>query len=310
MEIKSIPIKDIYRDENQPRKYFEPEAMERLSQSIKDNGIESPITVRKNGKGFVIVDGERRFKSAKEAGLKEMPCIITDKEDILEQQLRSDCLKEGLTEDELDRAIYKYYEHLPSICSVSLQVIKMNKSKYLSMIEKKIGKKITRINIAIDRFEFKCDEPEFTKEIQQKHNPLNKRYSKVNSVIAMTSKLKNKPEVRKAVVAKILNDRTAKKFGIDNDRYKNQIDTIVRREIDDPKEAEIVMTDLQLKKESFPKNDPRILLQKQYFEFNKFADSFYNFEFESVKDNLQGELLKKFIDSSNKLLKYLKNLEV
>ena len=122
------------------------------------------------------------------------------------------------------------------------------------MIEKKIGKKITRINIAIDRFEFKCDEPEFTKEIQQKHNPLNKRYSKVNSVIAMTSKLKNKPEVRKAVVAKILNDRTAKKFGIDNDRYKNQIDTIVRREIDDPKEAEIVMTDLQLKKESFPKN--------------------------------------------------------
>jgi len=310
MEIKSIPIKDIYRDENQPRKYFEPEAMERLSQSIKDNGIESPIMVRKNGKGFVIVDGERRFKSAKEAGLKEMPCIITDKEDILEQQLRSDCLKEGLTEDELDRAIYKYYEHLPSICSVSLQVIKMNKSKYLSMIEKKIGKKITRINIAIDRFEFKCDEPEFTKEIQQKHNPLNKRYSKVNSVIAMTSKLKNKPEVRKAVVAKILNDRTAKKFGIDNDRYKNQIDTIVRREIDDPKEAEIVMTDLQLKKESFPKNDPRILLQKQYFEFNKFADSFYNFEFESVKDNLQGELLKKFIDSSNKLLKYLKNLEV
>ena len=310
MKIESISIKDIYRDGNQPRKYFEPEAMERLSQSIKDNGIESPITVRKNGKGFVIVDGERRFNSAKEAGLKEMPCIITDKEDILEQQLRSDCLKEGLTEDELDRAIYKYYEHLPSICSVSLQVIKMNKSKYLSMIEKKIGKKITRINIAIDRFEFKCDEPEFTKEIQQKHNPLNKRYSKVNSVIAMTSKLKNKPEVRKAVVAKILNDRTAKKFGIDNDRYKNQIDTIVRREIDDPKEAEIVMTDLQLKKESFPKNDPRILLQKQYFEFNKFADSFYNFEFESVKDNLQGELLKKFIDSSNKLLKYLKNLEV
>jgi len=309
MEIKSIPIKDIYRDGNQPRKYFEPEAMERLSQSIKDNGIESPITVRKNGKGFVIVDGERRFKSAKEAGLKEMPCIITDKEDILEQQLRSDCLKEGLTVDELDRAIYRYYEQLEKSSLGKNQWGGSNNKGY-DIVSKSIGKSVPRISKAIDRFEFKRDNSEFTKEIEQKHNPEGKRFGKVNSVISMTEKLKNKPEVRKAVVKKILDDRTAKKFGIDNDRYKRQIDTISKRKISDPKEAEIVMTDLQLREDKLPKNDPRYLFQKQYFEFNKFADSFYEFDFESVKENLKGELLKSFIDSSNKLLKYLKNLEV
>lgn len=306
MEIKSISIKDIYRDENQPRKYFDPEAMERLQQSIKDNGVESPITVRKNGKGFIIVDGERRFKSAKEAGLKEMPCVITDKEDILEQQLRSDCLKEGLTVDELDRAIYRYYE---IFFRDSSEKETRGGNKGYGDIAKIIGKSDNRVSKAIDRFEFKRDNAEFTKEIEQKHNPENKRFGKVNSVISMTEKLKNKPEVRKAVVSKILNDRTAKKFGIDNDRYKRQIDTISKRKIDDPREAETVMTDLQLKKDKFPKNDPRYLFQKQYFEFNKFADGFYDFDFESVKKTLQGELLKKFIDSSNKLLKYLKNLE-
>jgi ParB-like chromosome segregation protein Spo0J len=55
-----------------------------------------------------VVREKRRWRAAKDAGLKEIPCIISEKENILEQQLRSDCLKEGLTVDELDRAIYRY----------------------------------------------------------------------------------------------------------------------------------------------------------------------------------------------------------
>ena len=112
MQIQQIKISEIRRDEDQPRKHFDEETLERLTVSIRDNGIEQPVTVRKNGSGYILVDGERRWRASQKAGLEELPCIITDKEDILEQQLRSDCLKEDLTADELDRAIYLYWEKL------------------------------------------------------------------------------------------------------------------------------------------------------------------------------------------------------
>jgi ParB/RepB/Spo0J family partition protein len=306
MQIKNVGIENIFRDKEQPRKYFDEEAMERLVQSIKDNGIESPIIIRPDG---TIIDGERRWKASQQAGLKEIPCIITDKTDILEQQLRSDCLKEGLTVDELDRAIYRYYDIYFRTTSEIIETRGGNKG--YELVAKKIGKSDQRIRKAIDRFEFKRDNAEFTKEIEQKHNPEKKRFSKVNSVISMTDKLKNKPEVRKAVVEKILDDRKAKKFGIDNDTYKKQIEIIDKRNIDNPEDAKTVMKDLQLREEpiKFLKNDPNYLLQKQYFEFNKYADSFYHFDFESVKENLHDDILKKFIDSADKFIKYLKKME-
>jgi ParB family transcriptional regulator, chromosome partitioning protein len=49
MNLKTISINEIYPDDNQPRKLFDDEALERLSTSIRDNGIEQPIAVRKNG---------------------------------------------------------------------------------------------------------------------------------------------------------------------------------------------------------------------------------------------------------------------
>lgn len=49
MNLKTISINEIYPDDNQPRKLFDDEALERLSNSIRDNGIEQPIAVGKNG---------------------------------------------------------------------------------------------------------------------------------------------------------------------------------------------------------------------------------------------------------------------
>ncbi len=63
----------------QPRKFFDEEKLEQLSESIKENGIIQPIIVEKKGEGrYEIVAGERRWRAAKKAGLKEIPAIVRD----------------------------------------------------------------------------------------------------------------------------------------------------------------------------------------------------------------------------------------
>jgi hypothetical protein len=60
----------------------------------------------------------------------------------------------------------------------------------LKFLGDKIGKSWLRVKKALDRFQFKQNNQEFTKKIEKKHNPTGKKYSKVNSTIAMTNKIK------------------------------------------------------------------------------------------------------------------------
>ena len=67
---------------DQPRKYFDKEALEELATSIKENGLLQPILVREYADGrYQIIAGERRFRASKLAGLTEIPTIILDKSD-------------------------------------------------------------------------------------------------------------------------------------------------------------------------------------------------------------------------------------
>lgn len=312
MEIRTIQIKDLFRDEEQPRKFFDEEALSRLTQSIKDNGIEQPITVRKNGKGFIIIDGERRWRASKNAGLNEMPCIVTAKDDILEQQLRSDCLKEGLTVDELDKAIYKYYE---VFFQTSLEKIETRGgNKGFELIAQKIGKSGVRVQKAIDRFEFKRDNAEFTKNIEQKHNPENKKFSKVNSTIAMTGKLKDKPEVRKAVIEEVLKAERGKDKPINNDKIKQKIDYIANnKHIETADDARMTIQNMiESEKSTDIKKDPRHIFTELFFEFGAFIDKFekYHFEHKDVKPSIQGKRLSEFIETAEAFHQTIKNLEV
>ena len=66
---------------DQPRKYFDKEALEELSESIRENGLLQPILVREYGEGrYQIIAGERRFRACKLAGLTEIPAIILDRD--------------------------------------------------------------------------------------------------------------------------------------------------------------------------------------------------------------------------------------
>ena len=72
-----VDINRIIPDSNQPRKYFNPDSLAELSQSIKQNGILQPVIIRMQEDKTYLVAGERRFRAAKIAGLKKIPAIMT-----------------------------------------------------------------------------------------------------------------------------------------------------------------------------------------------------------------------------------------
>ncbi len=74
--LKNIKLTQIERNPEQPRKYFDPEAIDELAVSIKRCGVINPITVRKKDGVYQIIAGERRFRAAKVAGLLEIPCLV------------------------------------------------------------------------------------------------------------------------------------------------------------------------------------------------------------------------------------------
>lgn len=86
-EIVQINVDKIIPNTYQPRKYFNEEALEELSQSIKKHGIIQPLTIRKCGESFELVAGERRLRAAKLATLEAVPCIIVDMSDIESAQV-------------------------------------------------------------------------------------------------------------------------------------------------------------------------------------------------------------------------------
>ncbi len=83
-KISDIPIIKIRPNKAQPRKQFNEEELSALSQSIKENGILQPLTVRKvSPSEFELIAGERRLRASVLAGLRKVPCIVikcSDKE--------------------------------------------------------------------------------------------------------------------------------------------------------------------------------------------------------------------------------------
>ena len=78
MRIVSLPLYMIAPNPNQPRKYFEPQAMEELKNSIMEYGLIQPVTVRRRSGEYELVAGERRFRAAQMAGLDEIPAVIIE----------------------------------------------------------------------------------------------------------------------------------------------------------------------------------------------------------------------------------------
>lgn len=81
--ITTINLALIDPKSDQPRKYFDKDALGELAESIRENGLLQPILVREIGGGrYQIIAGERRYRASKLAGLEEIPTIILDKTDL------------------------------------------------------------------------------------------------------------------------------------------------------------------------------------------------------------------------------------
>ena len=73
-----IRLSDIEPNPRQPRQDFDPIALEDLAQSIRENGVITPITLRKTGDTYQIIAGERRWRASRLAGLTEIPAVVLD----------------------------------------------------------------------------------------------------------------------------------------------------------------------------------------------------------------------------------------
>ena len=73
-----IDINDIKPNKDQPRKTFNEEKLKDLANSIKENGVIQPLIIRKAQNGYELVAGERRWRAARIAEIKKVPCIIRD----------------------------------------------------------------------------------------------------------------------------------------------------------------------------------------------------------------------------------------
>jgi len=85
ININKVSISDLVSNKFQPRKTFDEESLQDLTNSIKERGIIQPIIVRKSNDDnskYEIIAGERRWLSAQRAGLHEVPVVITDADDL------------------------------------------------------------------------------------------------------------------------------------------------------------------------------------------------------------------------------------
>ena len=97
--VLEVKITDVMPNKNQPRKSFDEEKLEALSDSIREHGVIQPIIVTKSGDLYTIVAGERRWRAAKKAGIKKIPVIVRDYDDLAVREI---ALIENLQREDLN----------------------------------------------------------------------------------------------------------------------------------------------------------------------------------------------------------------
>ena len=148
-----VPIEKIFRDENQPRKEFDPEKINELAQSIKKNGLIQPlILIKRNYDTYTLVAGERRWRAAQSADLKILPSLLLpedlDKDEIslIENIQREDLKiseeaqayqrlidKNNYTHENLAQIVGKSRSHITNL----LRILNLDKY-FLSLLNKGI----------------------------------------------------------------------------------------------------------------------------------------------------------------------------
>jgi len=106
-------IEEIQPNPFQPRKVFDDEQLQELVGSIREKGILQPLIVRRKGESYELIAGERRWRAAQKAGVKEVPILIKDvpESEILELSLIENIQRENLNPIEEAEAFKGLVDH-------------------------------------------------------------------------------------------------------------------------------------------------------------------------------------------------------
>ena len=97
--VTEVDVGLVFANPNQPRKAFDPTALQELADSIEKHGVIMPIIVNKSGDRYMIIAGERRYRASKLAGLSKVPVIIKNYN---ERQIKEISLIENLQREDLN----------------------------------------------------------------------------------------------------------------------------------------------------------------------------------------------------------------
>ena len=152
-EIK-VNINSVEPNREQPRKAFEEDSLEELAESIREYGILQPLLVQKRDGYYEIIAGERRWRAAKKAGLKEIPVVIRDYSDqkIVELSLIENIQREDLNPIEEAQAYQVADRVFKSRAAVtnSMRLLKLDNRVQQMLIDDMISAGHARALLAIE----------------------------------------------------------------------------------------------------------------------------------------------------------------
>lgn len=168
-KVLMLDINQISPNPKQPRKRFEDDKMDELSASLKGHGMIQPILVRKVDRGYEIIAGERRWRAARRAELKEIPCIVRELDEqehmlvaLIENMQRENlnALEEAaafgsmmdrfhLTQEEISKSVGKSRPYIAN----ALRLLKLPSEIQSLVVEGKLSGGHARALAGIDRKE-------------------------------------------------------------------------------------------------------------------------------------------------------------
>lgn len=171
LKLTRLPVIKIMPNPSQPRKIFQEDELRSLAQSITENGLLQPVTVRKENGVFYLIAGERRLRACKLAGLKEIPAIISDCEPedsavlaLLENVQRRDLhmfeqanaivnlLREWqITQEEAARRLGMSQSYLAN----KVRLLKLSSDEQSEIIKHKLSERHARALLRIDNIELR-----------------------------------------------------------------------------------------------------------------------------------------------------------
>ncbi len=212
-QVQNLKITEVEPNKNQPRKTFNEDALEELADSIKQHGIITPLLVTKKGSGYMIVAGERRWRAARKAGLKEVPAVVKklSDEEIAEIAIIENLQREGInpieeafafrqlidehsyTQDQVAEKISKSRVYVTN----SMRLLKLTERVQKMVIEELITAGHARALLSISN---ESDQEEIAQQVVDQNLSVRETEKLVKS-LGKTSKKKTAPKTNPSIDA-------------------------------------------------------------------------------------------------------------